>query len=332
MTVVERPLTDAFGRTHRDLRISVTDRCNFRCTYCMPEDGLPWLPRSEVLTFEEIEQLARLLVTRHGIESIRLTGGEPTVRAHLPVLVRLLAALPVELSLTTNGATLDVLADELAQAGLHRVNISLDSLRPERFAELTRRDELASVLTGIDAALRAGLGPVKVNVVVLRGINDDELVDLARYGRERGVQLRFIEFMPLDASGAWLRDQVVSQAEIVETISAAYPLVPADRARGSEPAGRFRYVDGAGEIGVIPSVTQPFCASCDRLRLTADGQLRSCLFSQDDHDLRDLLRRGASDDEISTAIEACVAAKAEGHAINQVHFVRPNRSMSQIGG
>ncbi len=327
---VPRPLVDSFGRVHRDLRISVTDRCNFRCTYCMPEEGMTWLPRSEVLTFEELERVARLLVERHGIRSIRLTGGEPTVRAHLPVLVGKLAALPVDLSLTTNGATLRTCAADLAGAGLRRVNVSLDSLRPERFAEMTRRDELANVLDGIDAAVGAGLAPVKVNVVVVRAVNDDELVDLARYGRDVGVVIRFIEFMPLDGGDAWRNDQVVSQAEILDRISAVFPLEPI--ARGHEPAERFRYLDGRGEVGVIPSVTRPFCEQCDRIRLTADGQLRNCLFSLEDHDLRDVLRDGGGDDDLSAAIERCVSAKWAGHAINQVHFVRPRRSMSQIGG
>ena len=327
---VPRPLVDSYGRVHRDLRISVTDRCNFRCTYCMPEEGMTWLPREEVLTFEELERVARVLVERHGITSIRLTGGEPTVRAHLPVLVGKLAALPVDLALTTNGATLRTVAGALADAGLRRVNVSLDSLRPERFTELTRRDELYNVLDGIDAAVEAGLTPVKVNVVIVRGVNDDEIVDLARFGRERGVTVRFIEFMPLDGGDAWHNDQVVPQTEIVECIDAVFPLeaVP----RGSEPAERFRYTDGGGEVGVIPSVTRPFCAQCDRIRLTADGQLRNCLFSLEDHDLRGLLRSGASDDDVSDAIEACVGAKWAGHAINQVQFVRPRRSMSQIGG
>jgi cyclic pyranopterin phosphate synthase len=325
-----RRLVDSFGRVHRDLRISVTDRCNFRCTYCMPEEGLTWLDRNELLTFEELARVAGLLVARHGIESIRLTGGEPTVRAHLPRLVGLLAALPVDLALTTNGATLRAHAPALAAAGLRRVNVSLDSLQADRFEALTRRDELAHVLDGIDAALEAGLRPVKVNVVVVRGVNDDEVLDLARFGRDRGVTVRFIEFMPLDAEGGWRNDQVVTQAEIVERIGAELPLEPV--ARGSEPAERFRYLDGRGEVGVIPSVTRPFCGECDRLRLTADGQLRNCLFSQVDHDLRHLLRGGGSDGELSDAMEACVRAKAAGHAINQVHFVRPRRSMSQIGG
>jgi cyclic pyranopterin phosphate synthase len=327
---VPRPLVDSFGRVHRDLRISVTDRCNFRCTYCMPEEGMTWLPREEVLTFEELERVARVLVEQHGIRSIRLTGGEPTVRAHLPVLVSKLAALPVDLALTTNGATLRSVAIGLAEAGLRRVNVSLDSLQPERFTELTRRDELDNVLDGIDAAVEAGLTPVKVNVVIVRGVNDDEIVDLAAYGRDRGVTVRFIEFMPLDGGDAWRNEQVVPQVEIVERISSAFPLEAV--VRGSEPAERFRYLDGRGEVGVIPSVTRPFCEQCDRIRLTADGQLRSCLFSLEDHDLRALLRSGATDDELSAAIEACVGAKWAGHAINQVQFVRPRRSMSQIGG
>jgi cyclic pyranopterin phosphate synthase len=327
---VPRPLVDSFGRVHTDLRISVTDRCNFRCTYCMPEEGMEWLPRSEVLTFEELERLARLLVEVHGIRSIRLTGGEPTVRAHLPVLVAKLSALSADLSLTTNGATLHSVAPALADAGLRRVNVSLDTLQPARFAELTRRDQLDDVLRGIDAALDAGLTPVKVNVVVVRGVNDDEIVELARYGRARGVTVRFIEWMPLDGGDAWSDDQVVTQAEIVEQIHAVFPLEP--MARGSAPAERFRYLDGHGEVGVIPSVTRPFCEQCDRIRLTADGQLRSCLFSLEDHDLRTLLRSGAGDEELSDAIEACVGAKWAGHAIGKVQFVKPRRSMSQIGG
>ncbi|MSO86288.1 MAG: GTP 3',8-cyclase MoaA [Acidimicrobiia bacterium] len=323
-------MVDSYGRVHRDLRISVTDRCNFRCTYCMPEEGMTWLAREDVLTFEELERVARLLVERHGITSIRLTGGEPTVRAHLPVLVSKLAQLRVDLALTTNGATLRTMATELVGAGLRRVNVSLDSLRPERFHEMTRRDELTNVLNGIEAAVQAGLAPVKVNVVVVRGTNDDEIEDLARFGRERGVIVRFIEFMPLDGGEAWQNDQVVPQAEILERIHRVFPLAAV--ARGSEPAERFRYLDGRGEVGIIPSVTRPFCDQCDRIRLTADGQLRSCLFSIQDHDLRGLLRSGASDDVLSRAIEECVGTKWAGHAINQVHFVRPRRSMSQIGG
>ena len=252
------------------------------------------------------------------------------MRAHLPVLVAKLAALPTDLALTTNGATLQSVAPALADAGLRRVNVSLDTLLSDRFIELTRRDQLADVLLGIDAALEAGLAPVKVNVVVVRGVNDDEILELARYGRANGVTVRFIEWMPLDGGDSWTGDQVVTQAEIVEQIDAVFPLEPI--ARGSAPAERFRYLDGGGEVGVIPSVTRPFCEQCDRIRLTADGQLRSCLFSLEDHDLRGPLRSGASDDQLSDAIEACVRAKWAGHAIGQVQFVKPRRSMSQIGG
>jgi cyclic pyranopterin phosphate synthase len=331
------PLVDSYGRVHRDLRISVTDRCNFRCTYCMPAEGMDWIPRSEVLTFEEIERIARVCVERFGIDSIRLTGGEPTVRAHLPVLVGKVAALrtggtgpPVDIALTTNGATLRSVAGDLVAAGLRRVNISLDTLRRDRFVELTRRDELDHVLEGIDAAVEAGLGPVKVNAVVMRGVNDDEIVDLATFGRERGVTVRFIEWMPLDADKQWRSDAVVSQAEIVAAIDAVHPIEPL--ARGHQPAERFVYRDGRGEVGVIPSVTRPFCDACDRIRLTAEGQLRSCLFSVDEVDLRALVRDGASDDDLAHAVQGCVAGKWAGHMIGQVQFVRPRRSMSQIGG
>ena len=327
---VDRPLIDGFGRRHRDLRISVTDRCNFRCGYCMPAEGLEWLPRSELLTFEEIERVARLLVDRHGVDSIRLTGGEPTVRANLAELVRRLAALGVDLALTTNGATLRMLARPLAEAGLRRINVSLDSLRADRFAELTLRDDLPRVLDGIDAALEAGLDPVKVNAVVMRDVNDDELVDFARFGRDRGVVVRFIEFMPLDADQAWSDGAVVGLDEIVARIGEAFPLEPVDRT--SAPASRFRYVDGGGEIGVVASVTRSFCDSCDRIRLTADGQFRNCLFAVDEHDLRGLLRSGASDDELSDLVERAVGAKWAGHGIGKVEFIRPARSMSQIGG
>jgi len=323
-------LSDRFGRVHRDLRISVTDRCNFRCTYCMPAEGMQWLPRSEVLTFEEIERIASLMVGRHGIDSIRLTGGEPTVRAHLPVLVAKLAALGTDLALTTNGATLDQHARALADAGLRRINISLDTLRRDRFLELTRRDEIEAVLRGIDAATEAGFDPVKINTVVMRGVNDDELVDLARFGRERRVELRFIEFMPLDAEQNWAVGAVVSQREILERIGEVFPLE--SLSRGTEPAERFRYTDGGGTIGVIPSVTQPFCGSCDRVRLTAEGQLRNCLFAVDEFDLRGPIRAGASDDELVAIIERCVSEKWAGHAIGQVQFIRPKKSMSQIGG
>ncbi|HEX9991390.1 MAG TPA: GTP 3',8-cyclase MoaA [Acidimicrobiales bacterium] len=331
------PLVDGFGRVHRDLRISVTDRCSFRCTYCMPADGLPWLPREDLLTFEEIERVARLLVERHGISAIRLTGGEPTVRAGLPTLVGMLAGLrvggdgpPVDLSLTTNGASLRLLAPDLVAAGLRRVNVSCDSLRRDRFAELTRRDALDRVLDGIDGAIEAGLAPVKVNVVVMKGVNDDEVLDFAEFGRERGVTVRFIEYMPLDADGRWTGGQVLAAEEIVAAIDAVHPIEPV--VRGSAPAERYRYVDGRGEVGVIASVTRPFCGDCDRVRLTAEGALRSCLFAVDEHDLRSLLRSGAGDDELSAVVERAVGSKWAGHAIGSVAFVRPRRSMSQIGG
>ena len=326
-------LVDGYGRVHRDLRISVTDRCNFRCTYCMPAEGMPWLPREDLLTYEELARAARVCVERFGFDGIRLTGGEPTVRAHLPVLVEKLAALGVDLALTTNGATLRLVAHDLAAAGLRRINVSLDSLRADRFAEITKRDELGRVLDGIEAAKEAGLDPVKLNVVVMRGVNDDEIVDFAAYGRDHGVQVRFIEFMPLDAQQAWTNDQVVTQDEIVARVAEVFPLeeVPGS-VRGSAPAARWRHLDGAGEIGVIPSVTHAFCDSCDRVRLTAEGSLRHCLFATRELDLRALLRDGASDEELAEAIRGEVGAKWAGHQINQVHFIRPSKSMSQIGG
>jgi cyclic pyranopterin phosphate synthase len=330
-------LVDNFGRVVRDLRISVTDRCNFRCTYCMPEEGLKWLDRSEVLTYEEIERVARICVEQFGVDSLRLTGGEPTVRAHLPQLIAKLAALRLpdgtkpDIALTTNGATLRNVAGELRDAGLDRINVSLDSLKPERFFAMTRRDELHNVLAGIAEAQVAGFSPMKVNAVVERGTNDDEILDLVRYGRDNNVEVRFIEFMPLDATNEWERNKVVSQDEIVATIAAEFPLelMPS---RGAAPADRWRFVDGKGTVGVIPSVTHPFCGDCDRVRLTSDGQFRTCLFATDESDIRALLRNGGTDAEIAELIQIAVGAKWAGHQINQVNFIRPNRSMSQIGG
>ena len=323
-------LVDTFGRVHRDLRISVTDRCNFRCTYCMPPEGLEWLPRSELLTFEEIERVARLLVERFGVHSIRLTGGEPTVRARLADLVAMLAPLGTDLALTTNGVTLGLLAGDLAGAGLRRINISLDSLRADRFRDLTLRDDLHRVLDGVDAALAAGLDPVKVNVVVMRGKNDDELLDFAEFGRRKGVEVRFIEYMPLDAEEEWQATSVVGLAEITRRIGEVFP-IEAHR-QGPEPASRFRYLDGKGFFGVVASVTQSFCGSCDRIRLTADGQFRNCLFGLEEYDLRGPLRRGAGDDELADIVRGAVRDKWAGHSIGKVHFIRPTRSMSQIGG
>jgi cyclic pyranopterin phosphate synthase len=326
-----RDLVDPFGRVVKDLRISVTDRCNFRCTYCMPEEGMQWIPRSEILSFEELERIARICVERFGFDGIRLTGGEPTIRAHITTLVAKLAALGVDLAMTTNGATLRNLAGELREAGLRRLNISLDTLDRERFQQMTRRDELHNVLEGIEAAKQAGFDPVKINTVVERGVNSDEIVDLARFGRDSGVEVRFIEFMPLDASDEWQRGKVVSQDEVVAAVGAVWPLeqVPA---RGAAPADRWRYLDGAGMVGVIPTVTKPFCGDCDRVRLTADGQFRTCLFATDEFDLRAAMRDGESDDEIAARIERAVGTKWAGHQINQVNFIRPTRTMSQIGG
>ena len=326
-----QPLVDPHGRTVRDLRISITDRCNFRCFYCMPEEGMQWLPRADVLTFEEIERIARVCVERYGFESIRITGGEPTVRAHLPVLIEKLAALGTDLAMTTNGATLGLIAADLRAAGLKRLNISCDSLRRDRFAEITKRDRLPEVLEGIDAAIAAGFDPVKVNVVAMRGLNDDELVDFATFGREKGVTVRFIEVMPLDAQQEWSRDKVLTADEIVERIGAVYPLEPFD-VRGNQPAERFRYADGQGEIGVVASVSRSFCSTCDRVRLTAEGMFRNCLFSLRETDLREVLRSGGSDDDLAAAIEAEVGRKWAGHSIGEVTFIQPPRSMSQIGG
>ncbi len=323
-------LVDGFGRVHRDLRISVTDRCNFRCAYCMPEEGMQWQRREDLLTFEEIERVARIMVERYGVDGIRLTGGEPTVRAKLPVLVEKLAALGVDLAMTTNGVSMPLLATDLKAAGLRRVNISLDSLRADRFEELTRRDELDRVLDGIDAAVAAGFEPVKVNVVVMKGINDDEVVDFAHFGRERGVTVRFIEFMPLDADEVWNNDRVLTQDEILATLRTEFELEPIPRT--TAPATRWRHADGRGEIGVVASVSQSFCDTCDRVRITADGQFRNCLFATDETDVRSLLRDGSSDDVVADALARSVASKWAGHQINQVHFIRPRRSMSEIGG
>jgi cyclic pyranopterin phosphate synthase len=297
----------------------------------MPTEGMVWQPRDEILTFEEIERVVRVAVQRFGVRSVRLTGGEPTVRAHLPVLIARLAALGVDLALTTNGASLSLLAEDLAAAGLSRINVSLDSLRPDRFAAITGRDGLDRVLDGIGAAVSVGLAPVKINMVVMAGVNDDEVVDMAEFGRRQGVEVRFIEFMPLDAQQAWASSDVVAAADIVAAIDAVFPLEGEPRT-SSAPAQRWRYRDGGGSIGVIPTVTESFCTTCDRVRLTADGQFRTCLFATDEYDLRGLMRGGASDDELASLMTSAVSRKWAGHQIGQVHFIRPSRSMSQIGG
>lgn len=291
---------------------------------------MQWQRREDLLSFEEIERLARIMVERYGVDGIRLTGGEPTVRAKLPILIEKLAALGVDVAMTTNGVSLPLLAADLKAAGLARVNISLDSLRADRFEELTRRDELPSVLAGIEAAKTAGFDPVKINVVVMKGINDDEVIDFAEFGREQGVMVRFIEFMPLDADKIWNNDRVLTQHEILATLGARFEMEPIERT--SAPASRWRYADGGGEVGVVASVSQSFCDTCDRVRITADGQFRSCLFATDETDVRSLLRDGSSDDIIADALARSVASKWAGHQINQVHFIRPRRSMSEIGG
>jgi cyclic pyranopterin phosphate synthase len=329
-------LVDPFGRVIKDLRISITDRCNFRCTYCMPEEGMAWLPRTEVMSFEEIERLARIFVHGFGVQGIRLTGGEPTVRAHLPVLIGKLAAIegvdgPLDLAMTTNGATMRANAEGLRSAGLRRVNISLDTLDRKKFHEMTRRDELENVLDGIAAAQEAGFEQVKVNAVIERGVNDHEIVDLAAFGRDHNVEVRFIEFMPLDADGHWMNDKVVGQDEIIAAIGAVFP-VEQMPARGAAPADRFQYLDGKGTVGIIPSVTKPFCGDCDRVRLTAEGDFRTCLFATKEFDLLTAMRDGETDTQIAERIQAAVGTKWAGHQINQVNFVRPGKSMSQLGG
>ncbi len=329
---LEGPLTDSYGRVHDDLRISVTDRCNLRCTYCMSEDGMTFLPPAALLSIEEIVRVARV-ANGLGVSSIRLTGGEPLVRKGLPALVAQLAAIGFEdLALTTNGMRLTSMAGTLATAGLRRVNVSCDSLRADRFESIRRRGDLDTVLRAMEAAESAELSPLKVNVVLLRGRNDDEILDFAAFARDTGRIVRFIEFMPLDADETWDRDQLVPGREVFERISAVWPLEPAGDHRGPAPAERFRFTDGGGEIGLVSSVSQPFCGSCNRLRLTADGAIRNCLFSDDEHAVRDLLREGGTDAELALLFRRAVWGKLPGHGINEPGFLRPVRSMSMIGG
>jgi cyclic pyranopterin phosphate synthase len=328
----EGPLVDSFGRIADDLRVSVTDRCNFRCTYCMPAEGLAWLPKSEILTFEESTRLLGIFVGL-GVRSIKVTGGEPTVRADLPTLVRMFREVgpQLDISITTNGVLLDRLAGPLADAGVDRATVSCDSLMRHRFAEMTRRDALDKVFAGLKAAEEAGLTPIKINTVVIGGTNDDELVEFARWSRETGYEVRFIEYMPLDAEHAWERAKVVPSARILETIAGTFPLSPIGHA--NEPATSYGFADGApGRIGVIASVTEPFCDTCNRLRLTAEGQVRACLFSLEETDLRGPMRDGASDEALAGLIRTTVWRKWSGHRINHADFVQPARSMSMIGG
>jgi GTP 3',8-cyclase len=326
------PLHDKFGRQITDLRISVTDRCNFRCVYCRSADPENYRDHAEILSWPELERLAR--VFHHlGIRKVRITGGEPLVRDGVENFLARLAALGFpDLSMTTNGFLLGDRCASLIAAGLHRINISLDSLDPARFERITRTKTFSSVMAGIDAAQATRLAPVKVNAVLVRGFNEDEVESFAQFARERGVIMRFIEFMPLDADRHWSRDLVVSAAEIHSRIQARWPLVPIPH-EPSETARKYRFADGApGEIGLIAPVTQAFCGHCSRIRLTADGKLRTCLFSKDDHDLRFLLRDGASDGDLASFIESVVLEKEESHHINEPGFVPPSRTMVFIGG
>ena len=328
-------LADSFGRIATDLRVSVTDRCNLRCSYCMPPEGLDWLPRPALLTDDEVSRLISVAVQRLGVTEVRFTGGEPLLRRGLTGLVAAAAALDPrpEISLTTNGIGLARLAGPLAAAGLDRLNVSLDTLSPQTFKELARRDRLPDVLAGLAAAAGAGLAPVKVNAVLMRGVNDHEAPGLLRFCLDRGYQLRFIEQMPLDAQHGWRRADMITADEILARLAAGFTLTPDDPgSRGSAPAETFLVDGGPGRVGVIGSVTRPFCGTCDRVRLTADGQVRNCLFATAETDLRTLLRAGASDDQLAAAWRAAVAAKLPGHGINDPGFLQPARPMSAIGG
>jgi GTP 3',8-cyclase len=327
------PLRDGWGREIKSLRVSVTDKCNFRCTYCMPAEGLDWLPREEILDYEEVTRLVRIMAAM-GVDEVRLTGGEPLVRRELPTLVSMLSPIRgvTDLSLTTNGILLDRLAGPLVDAGLRRLNVSLDSLSHVRFAEITRRDALDRVLAGLEEAERhPQLRPIKVNCVAVRGFTEDEVPALAELARRKPYVVRFIEFMPLDADEAWREDDVLSGAEIRALIEERWPLVEIP-AKPSSTARRFRFADGAGEVGFVNPVSEPFCSSCDRIRLTADGQLRTCLFSRREWDLKTPLRDGSSDEQIESLIRWAVRHKELKHKINEPGFVRASRSMSQIGG
>jgi cyclic pyranopterin phosphate synthase len=328
-------LSDAFGRVATDLRVSLTDRCNLRCSYCMPAEGLDWLPKPTVLTDDELVRLVGIAVTRLGVREVRFTGGEPLLRRGLTGIVARVAALRPrpELSLTTNGIGLARLAQPLREAGLDRVNVSLDTLSAPTFVELARRDRLDDVLAGLAAAAQAGLTPVKINAVLMRGINDGEAPALLRFCLDHGYQLRFIEQMPLDAQHGWSRAEMVTADEILTGLSDAFTLKPDDSVdRGSAPAEAFLVDGGPGRVGIIGSVTRPFCGACDRVRLTADGQVRNCLFARTESDLRGQLRAGASDEELAESWRRSVAAKLPGHGINDPGFLQPVRPMSAIGG
>jgi GTP 3',8-cyclase len=328
-------LVDTFGRVATDLRVSLTDRCNLRCTYCMPAEGLDWLPKPELLTDDEMVRLVRIAVERLGVREVRFTGGEPLIRRGLPGLIARVAALRPRprLSLTTNGIGLGRLAEPLREAGLDRVNVSVDTLRPETFVRLARRDRLDDVLAGLAAAEAAGLHPVKVNAVLMRGMNDDEAVDLLRWAVAHGYELRFIEQMPLDAQHGWDRAQVVTAEEILARLGASFRLDPEGaEVRGSAPAETWLVDGGPAKVGVIGTVTRPFCGACDRVRLTADGQVRNCLFAREESDLRGPLRSGADDAELADRWRAAMWVKKAGAGIDDESFLQPARPMSAIGG
>jgi len=327
-------LIDSFGRVHTNLRISVTDRCNIRCFYCMPAENVQFMQRRELLTFEEIERFVRIAVPL-GLRKIRLTGGEPLVRRDLHVLVRKLAAIPeiVDIGLTTNGILLAEQAHDLYDAGLRRINISLDALDPVKFEQITRRKGYEQVIAGIHAAQDVGFDPVKINAVAVRGLTEDEIVPFGHFARDTGVDIRFIEFMPLDADNAWEREKVLFAHEIIEKLSREImPLVSAADQDPHAPASEFVFEDGVGRIGFIASISRPFCLSCDRFRITADGKLRNCLFSLEETDVKAMLRGGAADEKIAAAIRDSVAAKKEGHEINTARFIQPARPLHSIGG
>ncbi len=326
------PLMDNYGRAHDDLRISVTDRCNFRCFYCMPEEGMNFLPQEEILTYEEVARVVRI-TTELGFTSYHLTGGEPLVRKDLDVLIRKMLEIQpdMDLALTTNGVFLPEMAKRLYGAGLRRVNISLDSLDESKFLLMTRRNLLGQVMEGIEAAVEAGFSPIKINAVAIKNLTEEELPRFARWARETGHIVRFIEYMPLDADKTWDRGKVMSAEEILAGLSSEGELELVD-GNPSDPATRYRYKDGKGEVGVIASVTRPFCEDCNRIRLTAEGEIRTCLFSTVEHNIKSLLRGEASDDEIKEWLAEVVRTKTPGHLIGQKEFVQPDRTMSSIGG
>ena len=327
-------LADTFGRVATDLRVSLTDRCNLRCSYCMPAEGLEWLPNDDVLSDDEVVRLITIGVERLGIREVRFTGGEPLLRRGLPDIVRRTTALDPrpDTSITTNALGLTRTARALAEAGLDRVNVSLDTVRAADFHTITRRDRLHDVVEGLEAAAAAGLGPVKVNAVLLRGINDGQAPELLQWCMDRGYELRFIEQMPLDAQHRWSRATKVTAEEIFASLESVFTLTPAEEPRGSAPAELFTVDGGPHTVGVIASVTRPFCGDCDRVRLTADGQVRNCLFAREESDLRGALRAGADDQEIAERWQAAMLTKRPGHGIDDVSFLQPSRPMSAIGG